>query len=474
MSKPLKLTVFAAGAVLAIAVLAAVIMLLSWRGHAKAQLEAAASDALGMEVKIDGPLVLKFFPSAAVTIEQVHIRGHAAELVAASEATLDIQLVSLLRRQVRIPRIEMRHVTLSVERGRDGRFNFQGSSPRASAIPDIESTDVVLTDLTFGYRNRQEGTSVQASACNVAASDLRITATKGADLMKNLSFSAKVACEQIKTRVLPMTDVKFSAKCGNGVLETKNVALRAFGGEGSAAVRADFAGAVPAYRLHGVLSKFRLEEFSKNFSQKKLGEGLMDFSTDLKMSGDDADAMIASSEGEASLHGSDLTLEVGDLDNELAHYKSTQRFNLVDLGAFLLAGPIGLAVTKGYDYAKVVDSSGGSSQVPTLLSEWHVEHGVAQARDVAMSTKANRVALKGNLDFVNDSFQDVIVAVLNGHGCATVEQKVHGSFSHPDVEKPNVMISLAGPALHLVRKASHALGGGHCEAFYTGSLPPPQ
>ena len=56
---------------------------------------------------------------------------------------------------------------------------------------------------------------------------------------------------------------------------------------------------------------------------------------------------------------------------------------MVDLGAFLLAGPIGLAVTKGYDYAKVVKSEAGSSQVPTLISEWHVEHGVAQAQDVA-------------------------------------------------------------------------------------------
>jgi uncharacterized protein involved in outer membrane biogenesis len=474
MSKPLKLTLCALGAVLALALLAAVIMLLSWRGHAKPQLQAAASEALGMAVTIDGPLVLNFFPSPAVTVEQVHIRGRGAELLAATQATLGIELVSLLRRQVRIPRIELRHVTLTVERSRDGRFNFEGSSPGASAIPDIESTDVVLTDLTFVYSNRQEGTSVQAGPCDVQASDLRITATKGADLMKNLSFSAKVACEQIKTRVLPMTDVKFSAQCAKGVLETKNAVLRAFGGRGTATVRAEFTGAVPVYRLHGVLTKFQLDEFSKNFSQKKFGEGQMDFSTDLKMSGDDAEAMIASSDGEASLHGRDLTLEVGDLDNELAHYKSTQRFNLVDLGAFVLAGPIGLAVTKGYDYAKVIDSSGGNSQVPTLISEWQVEHGVAQARDVAMSTKANRVALKGNLDFVNHSYQDVTVAVLNRQGCATVEQKVHGSFSHPDVEKPNVLISLAGPALHLVRKASHALGGGHCEVFYTGSLPAPQ
>src|SRR3984885_6309934 len=287
MSKSLKLTLYAAGAVLALALLAGVIVLLSWRGHAKPQLQAAASDALGMEVKIDGPLVLNFFPSPAVTVEQVHIRGRGTELVAARQARLDIELVSLLRRQVRIPRIELRHVTLSIERSRDGKFNFVGSSPGASAIPDIQSTDVALFDLTFIYTNRQEGTSVQAGPCDVQASDLRIAATSGADLMKHLSFSAQVSCEQIKTRVLPMSDVKFSAQCAKGVLETNNAVLRAFGGRGTATLRAEFTGAVPAYRLHGVLSKFQLDEFSKNFSQKKVGEGLLEFSTDLKMSGDD-------------------------------------------------------------------------------------------------------------------------------------------------------------------------------------------
>ena len=43
MSKSLKLTLYAAGAVLALALLAGVIVLLSWRGHAKPKLQAAAS-----------------------------------------------------------------------------------------------------------------------------------------------------------------------------------------------------------------------------------------------------------------------------------------------------------------------------------------------------------------------------------------------------------------------------------------------
>jgi hypothetical protein len=383
--------------------------------------------------------------------------------------------VSPLRRQVRISAIELQHVTLSVERGRDGRFNFEGSSDSASAIPQIDSTDVTLSDLSFAYTNRQQGTSVQAGPCNVHTSDLRVAATSGADLMQHLSFSAQVACEQIKTRVIPMTDVEFSAACGNSVLQTNNVTLRAFGGAGNAAVRADFAGAVPSYRVYGTLSKLRLAQLSGNFSPKNIGDGLMDFSTELTMSGNDSKQMIASSDGQSSLRGSDLTLEVGDLDDKLTHYKATQRFDLADLGAFLLAGPIGIAVTKGYDYAKVVGSSGGSSQVRTFISQWHVEHGVAQAGDVALSTKANRVALKGKLDFVSSSFQDVTVAVLNPSGCATMEQKVHGPFSDPQIDKPNVVTSLAGPAVHLLKKAEHLLGAGsHCQVFYTGSLPPPQ
>jgi uncharacterized protein involved in outer membrane biogenesis len=472
MSKSIKWTLIAVGGLLGIGVLVAVIMLLSWRGHAKPQLEAAVSDALGMDVKIGGPLVLKYFPSIGMTLEDVHIRSHDAEFATAAEARLGIELVSLLRRQVRIPTIDLKHLTISLERGRDGKLNFGG--PDTAPLPTIDSTDVSLTDLTFVYTNRQEGSGVHAGPCNVEARRLRLSESKGGELMKSLSVSATVSCEQIKTKNLPMSDVKFAAESSKGVLEAKKITMRAFGGQGTADVRGDFSGAVPAFRVHGVLSKFRIEEYSKYHWQKKIGEGAMDFSTDLTMTGRDDDEMTRSSTGEASLHGADLTLDVGDLDDKLAHYKATQRFDLVDLGAFILAGPIGLAVSKGYDYSKLIDSSGASSHIQTLISEWHIERGVAQAKDVAMSTDANRLALKGSLDFVNHSFQDVTVAAINKRGCATVEQKVHGSFAHPDVEKPNVGTSIAGPALHLLRKAGHMLGVGHCDVWYTGSLPPPQ
>jgi AsmA protein len=143
------------------------------------------------------------------------------------------------------------------------------------------------------------------------------------------------------------------------------------------------------------------------------------------------------------------------------------------VGAFLVAGPLGVAVTKCYDFARVLGSTGGSSEIPSLTSEWHIEHGVAVAKDVAMTTTKNRIALKGALDFVNDRFQDVTVALVDKQGCVRVRQTANGPFSQPDVEKPNVLVSTTGPVRTLFKQAKHLLGG-HCEVFYSGSLPPPQ
>ncbi len=61
MPRSLKLTLYGVAALLAAAALVAVIMLLSWRAHAKPQVEAAASDALGMQVSVGGALTLEIF-----------------------------------------------------------------------------------------------------------------------------------------------------------------------------------------------------------------------------------------------------------------------------------------------------------------------------------------------------------------------------------------------------------------------------
>ena len=174
----------------------------------------------------------------------------------------------------------------------------------------------------------------------------------------------------------------------------------------------------------------------------------------------------------ASIRGGDISLEIGDLDHKLDRFESSQSFNLVDVGAVFFAGPLGLAITKGYGFARVFEGGSGSTAIRVLVSDWRVERGVAHATDVAMATVKNRVALKGSLDFVNGRFEDVTVALVDDDGCALARQRILGPFGEPEVEKPHVLTTLAGPARKLVRQAKDLIGG-KCEVFYLGSVKPP-
>jgi AsmA protein len=51
---------------------------------------------------------------------------------------------------------------------------------------------------------------------------------------------------------------------------------------------------------------------------------------------------------------------------------------------------------------------------------------------------------------------------------------MHGSFQNPEVEKPSILQSLAGPALGLLKQGKDFLTGAECDVFYTGSVAPPK
>jgi AsmA protein len=230
-------------------------------------------------------------------------------------------------------------------------------------------------------------------------------------------------------------------------------------------------GAVPHYRVRYSLSQFHIDEFLKPLSPQNVAKGLMDFSANLSMQGKNMKELRQTAAGQTSLRGKNLILNGRDLDREFARFESSQTFNLVDVGAFFFAGPVGLAVTKGYNFASIFQGSEGRSEIRTLVSDWTVKHGVAQAQDVAMTTNENRVALQGGLDFVNKRFDDVTVALIDAKGCAKVRQKIHGTFQKPLVEKPSVIKSLTGPVAKLLKRV---FPGGECEVFYAGSVASPK
>jgi AsmA protein len=416
-----------------------------------------------------------FFPGFHVTVEDGRILSEQGVAVAsAKRASLWIELLPLLRREFRLRRIELTQSRLSIERDLEGRSNVGRLKKAAALIGALRGTSVSVSDGTLLYADRRSGEGFEATGVNLNVSRMRVTKEKSPELLKDLSIKAELACGEIRTKDLSVSALKVSVDGKDGVFELKPVTMRIFGGQGTGSIRVDVSGPVPACQIGCSLPRFRIEEFFKTLSPQKAAEGAMDFSASLSMQGKTGSQLVQTAAGEISLRGENLTLVGNDLDLVLSRFESSQSFNLVDVGAVFFAGPLGLGVTKGYNFASLFRGSGGNSSIGTLVSDWRVERGVAQTKDVAMATTRNRIALQGGLDFVNRRFADVTVAVIDAGGCARVRQTIRGSFGKPAVEKPRVLTSLAGPALKLYRQTRGLFPAGPCEIFYSGSVAPPR
>jgi AsmA protein len=473
MARPTRTLLFAAIGFAGLLVLVAGgLLLLVHANVGKARLEAAASGALGMEVSVGGRLGIGLFPGMLVTLEDVHIRNRGSDLASAKQATIAIGLLPLLRNEVQIEKIALQHATISIEKDRDGRFNFEQPEAAAATLPALDWPNLSLSHGTLVYADQRSAGGFEAADCRLEMHRLRLSSGRRSNFIKGLSFTAELACGEVRNEGFTVSDLKLSAAAKNGVFDLSPVTTRIFGTLGSGSIQADASGAVPHYRIQYSLPQFPIEEFFKAMARQQVAAGRMDFSANLSMQGTGRE-MRQTVKGAVSLRGKNLTLRGRDLDGTLSRFESSQNFNLVDVGAFFFAGPLGLVVTKGYDFASVLQGTGSSSEIHTLVSDWKVERGVAQAQDVAMATKQNRVALRGGLDFVNGRFDNVTMALIDAKGCAKVRQRISGTFQNPLVEQPSLLASLTGPARRLLQRGSEFLGG-RCEVFYAGSVAAPR
>lgn len=471
MPKPLKIALIVFGAlVLATGVS---VFLLS-RVDIQSRFEAFVAEATGLDVAVKGGVSVGLFPNLHVRLKDVTLNNKESQIASLGEADVGVELWPLLRKQVRINRLTLQNANVEVVRDRHGHFNF-AASPKAStekrSLPALSLGRVSLTKVTFRYTNQKSATELRATDCKFDSNDFELAAGNSEDIMKHLSLSARVECGEMRNNLFVGTDVQLSVTGAHGIFKLTPVTMRIMGGKGSGSIDANFTGAAPVYRIHYAVTQLHVDNLFKSLAPGKVGKGYMDFTTDLSMRGWNADEMTRTADGEGSLRGKDLDIAIGDLDEKLGHYESSQNFNLVDVGAFFIAGPFGVVATKGYDFASIFQGTGGNTHIRLLVSTWKVENGVAHAQDVAMATKENRLAMKGALDFVNKDFDDVTVAILDKKGCARVEQKIRGPFSKPVIEKPNVIVSLTGPISRLINKTKK-LFGAKCTAFYEGSVQP--
>ena len=392
--------------------------------------------------------------------------------------------VDLAHRHAEVSGFILEKPVIRIEKGTDGKFNF-GTPPRPTKAPAKggEGPGIFLTVASSAVRNggvsyvdKKNGTKTEISGIDLSLKNLSLPAAPVTPLSKGISFAGELRVKEIKGKDLALTDLDAKITASAGVYDIRPFTVKLFGGKGEGGIRVDLTRVKPDVQVKYALSNFRAEESLAAISQKKYLSGPMTLVPDLSFRGSGAEEMKRTARGQVLLRGEDLSLHGMDIDGLLSTVEYAQQMNLADVGAFLLAGPLGPVATKGYSFGGVsrAGAQGGESKIVRLVSEWTVNDGVAEAKDVAFTTRKNRIAMKGKLDILNERFVDITVAVLDAKGCAKVRQKISGPFRNPTLDKVSTLETAIEPILGLFQQTKQLVGRGECKPFYTGSVAQPR
>jgi len=284
--------------------------------------------------------------------------------------------------------------------------------------------------------------------------------------LPDINLTATIDSDTFRTDYFKIPETRLSVRTVNGLMEFTSSYTGIFGAKGKSLIQMDVSQKKHSYRINYEIADYRIEVLLERLRQKKFMSGKAAFRMDVVLLEED----LRNLNGEMTISGQDLYVYGVDIDEFLTRYRRTQNFNLVDIGAFMLAGPVGTVITKASDYAILLQlDPEKKSHIPRFLSSWSIESGRIVSRDVAFSTDHSRIAMKGGFDLINSEFIDLTLAVVDEKGCALLSQGIYGNFADPQLTSVNVVGTILGPVTNILK----LITGNQCEPFYTGKLPPP-
>ncbi|MDG4867994.1 AsmA family protein [Guyparkeria sp. 1SP6A2] len=442
-----------------------------------------ASDRLGMPVQVEGDVSLRFWPAPTLRATDVKI-GPVVDSDNDPIARLDTISLStgwwsLISGRLEPETLRLDGPVLRLTPGAMEALLTQGTDESPSPAGrdgQFAALDLHIREGEIHWR-RQDGREMSITGFDLDLTELDWQpAAEGEHLLARTSFNLSASAHALRIDALQLSDVRLTLSGREGMFTTDEWRMTFLDSRGDGNGQLDFRASPPAATLKIDFDSLQLAELPEQWVPPGSVSGNADLAAALESRGRGPDALLRHLQGTVKLSGRDLRLRGVDLDAELAGYRRTQRFSLVDAGAVVFLGPVALLATKGSDFVRLLDKTQDKqTRVVHLVSDWRIEEGTARTRDVALSTTRNRVAAQASLDLPTRRINQATVAVVDRQGCPIVAQEVHGSFDAPQVEEPNLVTALLGAPIGLLRRGLDAIsrGGESCEIFYSGSVAAP-
>jgi hypothetical protein len=439
----------------------------------KSKIETATSETTGLAVRINGKVALTFFP-LGLSAKDLHVAGKADEILSVEQIKLRVKLMPLLRGQLKVRSCALLRPTMTIVKDDQGKYNFESAErSKGESTTPLSLNRFTLSKGMLVYLDRKTGKKTELKEINLILKDLSLADTSG-DFIKNISFTGSLACEELLKTTFRVDRIMGTIVAEKGVFIVKPLTMDIFGAKGEGDASADMSQPDGEYKVNLNVSNLDFEKLEESFGITKVIGGKGDLAASLTFKEKGSRNLLNGMDGDLSLRGDHLTTYTVDLDEFLSAYETSQKFNLVDIAVFFIVGPLGPLALKGYRYGNLYyQSQEGQGTITQFVSHWKINDGQADATECALSTRNNRVALKGKLNFVSEQFDDVTVALLDENGCAKFKQSITGPFGSPRVGMVSAVESVIDPILDLFKQAKRFVQNGKCEVFYSGVVKQP-
>ncbi len=315
---------------------------------------------------------------------------------------------------------------------------------------------------------------IELDSISLKANNISFIVNKKKDRIIGLK-SIEGEMEIDKVKVFPISetevDLSFTGKDNNLSIDfaLENDALTIQDGS----VKLDLSKKEKSYSVQFFAEEIDIEKLIDSNKIGRISRGKIHLLVDVQTSGLKLFNLTHNLYGKVKFSGSEVTMYGMNIDALLKTYDRTQKFNLVDISAFLLAGPIGAVTTKGTDLLKLSNSvlkKSDSTYVSDFIADFKISKGQLITEDVAISTLKNRIAFLGIMDWAKDTIPNITVAVLDKNGCAKIKQKFYGKADDIQVAKVKTLQVVFGS----VKNAVNSVFGKKCKPVYTGTIGHPE
>jgi hypothetical protein len=213
-------------ALIAIAVIAA--LLLVDINNFKPTIESAASDATGLEVRINGKIGLSFFPFG-ISARDIRISNKGGEIISIETLKLGAELLPLLKKQLKVTGCELVKPAVTMVKGADGKYNFESASKKSTGgAPGALSrlNDLKLSKGVLVYLDNKTGEKTEFKDINLAIKGFLVD-NNTADIIKNVSFKGSFDCKEVLQKDFRIDNLKGSVKAVKGVYDFEPLVIEA-------------------------------------------------------------------------------------------------------------------------------------------------------------------------------------------------------------------------------------------------------